>query len=88
MNLVAKVHELKKMKLAKAEMEKEITSIEDFIKAEMAAQSVDEMMVDVFKVRWTPYSTTRIDTTALKAELPDIAARYSKTTEVKRLSIT
>ena len=88
MNLVAKVHELKKMKLEKAELEKGIAAIEDFVKAQMTAQGVDEMVVDVFKVRWMPYSTTRVDTTALKAELPEIAARYSKTTETKRLSIT
>ena len=88
MNMTAKVHELKKMKLAKADLEKEITEIEDFIKGHMEEQGVDEMMVDVFKIRWAAHSTTRLDTKALKAELPDIATRYSKTTQVKRLSIT
>ncbi|MDR2166765.1 MAG: hypothetical protein LBE35_02805 [Clostridiales bacterium] len=88
MNLMVKVHELKKLKLEKTELEREIAEIEDFIKAEMIAQDVSEMVVDVFKIRYIPYSTTRVDTTALKAELPEIAARYSKTTESRRLSIT
>ena len=88
MNLAVKVHELKKLKLAVSEIEKDITEIEEFIKAEMTAKNVSEMIVDVFKISWTPYTTTRIDTTALKAELPDIAARYTKTTESRRFSIT
>ena len=88
MNLAVKVHELKKLKLAVLDMEKAITEIEQYIKAEMTAKGVSEMVVDVFKINWTPYTTTRIDTTALKAELPDIAARYTKTTENRRFSIT
>ena len=88
MNLVAKVHELKKLKLAVTDLERQIAEIEDFIKAEMTARDVSEMIVDVFKVRWMPYTSTRVDTTALKQELPEIAARYSKTTESRRLSIT
>ena len=88
MNLAVKVHELKKLKLAVSDMEKAITEIEAFIKAEMTAKDVSEMVVDVFKISWTPYTTTRIDTTALKSELPDIAARYTKTTESRRFSIT
>jgi len=88
MNLVAKVHELKKLKLAAAELDKQMTEIEDYIKAEMTAKDVSEMIVDVFKIRWMPYTTTRVDTVALKEELPDIAARYSKTTQSRRLSVT
>jgi len=88
MNMAAKVHELKKLKLTISDLEKEVAEIENYIKAEMTAQDVSEMIVDVFKIRWMPYSATRIDTTALKAELPDIAARYSKTTQSRRLSIT
>ena len=88
MNLAVKVHELKKLKLAVSEIEKAITEIEDFIKAEMTTKDVSEMVVDVFKISWTPYTTTRIDTAALKSELPDIAVRYTKTTESRRFSIT
>ena len=88
MDLAAKINELKKLKLAIADLETHVTTIEDVIKAEMEAKGVYEITTGVFKVHWTPYTTTRIDTTALKAELPDIAARYSKTTEGRRFSIT
>ena len=88
MDLTEKVHELKRLKHAVADMEKSITAIEDVIKAEMSAQDITEMIVDVFKIHWKPYTTTRIDTIALKAELPDIAARYTKTKESRRFTIT
>ena len=88
MDLAAKIHQLKKLKLDAAELEKSITEIEDEIKQELTERNVAELIVDIFKIRWTPYTSTRVDTTALKEELPDIAARYSKTTEHRRLVIT
>ena len=53
----------------------------------MTAQGVNEMDVDIFKIRWTPITSERLDTTALKNELPDIAARFTKTTQSRRFVI-
>ena len=88
MDIAEKIRKLKKLKLDIAEMEKFVKEIEDAIKAKMTEQNVSEMVVDVFKIRWIPYSTTRIDMARLKAELPDVALRYSKTTESLRFTIT
>lgn len=85
--LIRKVRELKELRQMADELSAEITSIEDEIKAEMTAQNTEEMIVDVFKVRWKTITSSRIDTTALKSELPDIAERYTKTTQSKRFSI-
>jgi len=87
MDIAEKIHEFKRLKLEIADLKKSADEIEDAIKQEMKARDVTEMVVDVFKVNWMPYSTTRIDVTALKAELPDIAARYSITTQSQRFSI-
>jgi len=86
-NLTAQIKELKELRLMAEELAAEITTIEDGIKAEMTAQGVNEMLVDIFKVRWTPVTSSRVDTAALKKELPDIAARFTKTTESRRFSI-
>lgn len=85
--LASKVRELKELKIMADELAAEITAIEDAIKAEMTAQDLTEMTVDVFKVRWTFVTSNRVDTTALKKELPDVAARYTKTTESRRFSM-
>lgn len=58
--LVEKVKELKELKVMAAE----ITAIEDTIKAEMVAAGKDEMIVDVFKVRYTAFTSNRFDSKA------------------------
>lgn len=86
--LISKVRELKELRQMADELAGEITSIEDELKAEMTAQGTEEMTVDVFKVRWTTVKSSRLDTTALKKELPEIAERYTKTTESRRFTIS
>ena len=44
----------------------------------MTARDTEEMIVDIFKVRYTTVTSSRIDTTAIKKELPEIAERYTK----------
>ena len=41
-----------------------------------------------YSVRWKSSSTSRLDTTKLKAEHPDIVAQYTKATSYRRFSIT
>ena len=86
-DLTTKVRELKELKLMAEELTNEITAIEDSIKAEMTAQDITEMIVDVFKIRWVPVTSSRLDTTALKRELPDIAARFTRETHSRRFSV-
>lgn len=85
--LTGKVRELKELKLMAAELEAEITTLEDAIKAEMTAQQTNELIVDVFKVRWTPVFSRRFDSTAFKATHAELYAQYSKPVETRRFSI-
>jgi len=87
MDLTPKILEWKKLRLELDEIQATIDVIEDTIKAEMTTLGIHEMVVDIFKVRWIPVTTTRIDTKALKNDLPDVATRYSKTTESRRFTI-
>ena len=79
--------EAKQLKVMLEELTAEIATIEDGIKAELAARSVDTIIVDEYKVTWKEVTSTRIDTTAIKKALPDIAERFSKTTTSKRFCI-
>ena len=56
------------------ELAAEITAIEDSIKADMTAQGIEEMTVDVYKVRYKTVKSSRFDTTAFKKAMPDLAA--------------
>lgn len=85
--LTSKVRELKELKAMAEEIASEITTIEDAIKAEMTARETDEMMIDVYKIRWTRVKSNRFDSTAFKKAMPELAEKFTKTTETRRFSI-
>lgn len=81
METVQAIREYKRMK---EELEAEIAAAEDLIKAEMNRTSVYVMTGTDYKVTWNEVTSSRIDTTAIKRDLPDIASRYTKTTTSRR----
>ena len=85
--LEKKVRDLKELKKMQEELQAEITTIEDDIKAEMTALNVNEMTVDVFKIRWTPVTSNRFDTTAFKNKYIDLYNQFIKVIETKRFTI-
>lgn len=85
--MTSKVRELKELKTMADELVAEITAIEDSIKAEMTAQGIEEMTVDVYKVRYKTVKSSRFDTTAFKKAMPDLAAQFTKATEIRRFSV-
>lgn len=50
--LTGKVRELKELKSFAEQIAREITALEDAIKAEMTAQQTEELTVDIYKVRF------------------------------------
>lgn len=85
--LTKKVRELKELQNLIEQAEAEAEQIKDEIKATMDAQGVEEMTVDVFKIRWKTVKSSRIDTTALKKAMPELAQQFTKTTETRRFSV-
>ncbi|MCM1168251.1 MAG: hypothetical protein NC299_18395 [Lachnospiraceae bacterium] len=85
--LVKKLHQLKELQRMSEEITAEAETIKDEIKAAMTEQNTYTLVIDCYKVTWKPVSSSRIDTTALKRELPDVAARYTKTTESRRFVV-
>ena len=69
------------------ELEAEAEALKAAMIAHMEAQGADTLQADIFTIRWTAYTSNRVDTTALKKELPDVAARYTKTTEARRFQV-
>lgn len=86
-DMASKAAELKELKAMQDELDAEITTLEDEIKAELTARGVDEMQAGAFKIRWTAVTSSRLDQTAIKNELPDIFARYTKTSTSKRFCV-
>ena len=84
-NMEAKVHELMELKRMKEELEAEIVAAEDAIKAVMGDEEI--LTAGAYKVSWNTFTSSRVDTTALKKALPEVAAAYTKTTTGRRFSI-
>jgi predicted phage-related endonuclease len=59
------------------ELEAEADAIKHTLILEMETQDTDTLKADIFTIKHTAYTSSRVDTTALKKELPDVAARYT-----------
>lgn len=85
--MTTKIRELKELKVMAAELNAEITAIEDSIKAEMTARETDELQADIFKIRWTKVVSSRFDTTAFKSTHADLYNQYLKQTTTRRFTV-
>ena len=86
-NLDSQIHELRELRRMADELAAAIDTIQDAIKAEMTAAGVDVLTGSDWKAVWKPITTSRIDSTALKKALPDLAAQFTKTSTVRRFSV-
>ena len=86
--LTAKVTELRELRRMAEELDAEIAAVQDSIKEHMTAQGVDELRGTDYKITWRSITSTRFDSKALRAELPEIAERFTRTTTTKRFTLT
>lgn len=63
-----------------------VESLKDQLKERMTAAGVDTLAGSEHKATYKAVTSSRVDTTALKKELPEIAARYTKTTTARRFT--
>lgn len=84
----AKVKRIKALQLKADELNAEIESLKDEVKAEMTAQGVTEMTAGVFKVTYKTVTTNRFDTTGFKKLHEDIYQLFVKATVSKRFTIS
>ena len=79
------ITDLQDLRRMQDELTSEIEALQDAIKAAMGDDEV--ITAGPWRVTYRPVTSTRIDTTALHRELPDVAARYSKTTTTRRFTV-
>lgn len=61
-----------------------LDSLKDTLKKHMEENGLDSIAGSEHKASYKAVTSSRIDTTALKRDLPEIAAKYTKTTETRR----
>ena len=83
--LEAKVRELKELQTLIEEAQEEAESIKDQLKAHMGEQ--EELRAGGYKITWKPVTSSRLDAAALRAALPEVAARFTRTSMTRRFLI-
>ena len=85
-NLTPKITELLELKRMREELDAEINAAEEEIKQTMGTE--ETLLAGAFKITWKAVTSSRLDSTALKKALPEIAARFMKQTTTRRFSIS
>ena len=81
----SKIRELRSLQRLIEEAEAEAEAIKDQLKAHMGDS--EELRAGEYKVTWKPVTSSRLDSKALKAALPDVAAQFAKTTTTRRFCV-
>lgn len=84
----SKINELRELRRMADELNSEIESIQDEIKAHMTAEQVDTLTGTNWKITWKEVVSKRFDSTAFKKAMPELAEQYTKETRSKRFSLT
>lgn len=84
MNIKEIMSELAQYKRLQDETAAIIEGLTDQLKQYMTDNELDTLTGDEHKATYKTVTSSRLDTTALKKALPDVAKAYTKTTEAKR----
>lgn len=63
-----------------------VEGLKDQLKERMTAAGVESLAGSEHKATYKAVTSSRVDTTSLKRDLPEIAARYTKTTTARRFT--
>lgn len=79
-----KVKELRELKRMQEELTAEIEAIQDELKAHMDTHGMDTLLGFDWRITWKPVTSRRLDTTAFRKEMPELAERFTKSTTCRR----
>ena len=83
--LNSKIKELRELQALIEEAQAEAEAIKDALKAHMGDS--EELRAGEYKITWKPVTTSRLDSKALKAALPEVAARFTRETTSRRFTV-
>ena len=87
MELDSRVTTLRELQSEIERMTAEVETIKDSIKAEMVNRGEDTLTGNGRKASWKVIESSRLDGKALKAAMPEIAARFTISTRTSRFTI-
>lgn len=83
--IISKARELRELQRLIEEAQQEAEAIKDEIKAVMG--DTEELRAGEYKITWKSVTSSRIDTTAFKTSLPELAAQFTRETTTRRFVV-
>lgn len=83
--IISKARELRELQRLIEEAQQEAEAIKDEIKAVMG--DTEELRAGEYKITWKSVTSSRIDTTAFKQSLPELAAKFTRETTTRRFVV-
>ena len=80
-----KCRQLRERQALIAEAEAEAEAVKDARKAAMG--DAEELRAGEYKLTWKPVTAVKLDVRALRAALPDVAARFSRESVTRRFCV-
>ena len=82
---VQELMELMELRRMAEELQSEIDALQEAVKDFMGSE--ESMIAGAFKVSYKSITSSRLDTSALKRDLPNVAALYTKQTTTRRFTV-
>ena len=83
----SKVQQLRELRRMADELAAEIETLTDSLKAEMTTRGTEEITGADWRITWKPVTSSRFDSTGFKKAMPELAARFMKTSTTRRFSL-
>lgn len=79
-----KVRELRELRRMQEELTTEIEAIQDELKGHMDRCGMDTLLGMDWKITWKVVTSKRLDATALRKAMPDVAQAFTRETTTRR----
>lgn len=84
-DIITKVQELMELRRMAEELQAEIDALSEAVKSFMGSE--ETMITGAFKVSYKNVTSNRLDSAALKRDLPNVAALYTRQTTTRRFTV-
>lgn len=84
-DIESKCRQLRELQALIDEAQAEAEAIRDELKRAMGDET--ELRVGEYRITWKPVTSVKLDVRALRASLPDVAARFSRESTVRRFCV-
>ncbi len=82
-----RINKLEKLESEIAALQQQADAIKTELKDDLQEKGLDEMETKNFVIRWKEIVSSRLDSKALKAALPEIYNQYCKSSTTRRFTI-